>query len=43
MCPVCIATAAVLAGKATSAGWLTALVVRRIHVKSGASKAPNKS
>lgn len=30
MCPVCLATAAVIAGKATSAGSMVALVLKKV-------------
>ena len=36
MCPVCMATVALVAGGATSAGGLTALVVKKLHAKNGA-------
>jgi hypothetical protein len=38
MCPACIATAALIATKAGSAGGLTALVVKKLHAKSGLKK-----
>jgi hypothetical protein len=34
MCPVCLATAAIIAGSATGTGGLTALVARTIRRKS---------
>jgi hypothetical protein len=38
MCPACIATAALLAAKASSAGGLTALVAKRLHTKTARKK-----
>ena len=38
MCPVCLATAAIIAGSATGTGGLTALVARTIRWKK--SKTP---
>ncbi len=35
MCPVCLATAAIIAGSATGTGGLTALVVNTFRRKSG--------
>jgi len=48
MCPVCIAAAALIAGKATSTGGVAALVVkkfrtRKLDEKSGAEKSLNNS
>jgi len=42
MCPVCIATAALIAGSATSTGGLAAVVMRKFGVKSaeGSNPAP---
>ena len=34
MCPVCIAAAAVIAGKVTSAGGITAIGIRKLASKS---------
>ena len=34
MCPVCIATAAIIAGSATGTGGLTALVARALRAKT---------
>ncbi len=38
MCPVCLATAALIASGATSVGGLTALVVKKLHANTGANK-----
>lgn len=43
MCPVCIAAAALVVGKATSTGGVAALVVKKfrapkLHVRDGAEK-----
>jgi hypothetical protein len=38
MCPVCIATAAIIAGSATGTGGLTALVVGKFRKRRLASK-----
>ena len=38
MCPACIATAAIIAAKATSTGGLTALVVKKFRLKTGPKK-----
>jgi hypothetical protein len=35
MCPMCLATAALIAGSATSTGGLTAIVVKKFGTKSG--------
>jgi len=45
MCPVCLATAALIAGKATSAGGLAAIALQKIHKASTARKVleQNKS
>ena len=40
MCPVCIATAALIASSATSTGGLTALAVRKFQKKSAANQIP---
>ena len=40
MCPACIASAAMMVASATSAGGLTALVVKRLRVKPGSTKIP---
>jgi len=39
MCPVCIAGAALIVGKATSAGGLTAVLIRRLRGKKLARKS----
>jgi hypothetical protein len=36
MCPVCLATAALIAGSAISAGGLSALVIKKFCAKNGA-------
>jgi hypothetical protein len=43
MCPVCIATAALFAAKATSAGGLTALIAKKLHRKANANKSSTRS
>ena len=40
MCPVCLATAAIIAGSATGTGGLTALVARTIRRKARENPAP---
>jgi hypothetical protein len=40
MCPVCLAAAALVAVKATSAGGLAALVIKKIHAKTIAHEFP---
>ena len=40
MCPVCIATAAVLAGSVTGTGGLTAFIARKFLKKSGNAPEP---
>jgi hypothetical protein len=40
MCPVCIATAALIASSAASTGGLTALAVRKFINKSAANQIP---
>lgn len=40
MCPVCIATAAIIAGSATGTGGLTALAVGRLRKKDDTGKFP---
>jgi hypothetical protein len=40
MCPVCLATAAILAGSATGTGGLTALVARRFWKRESKDKFP---
>ncbi len=43
MCPVCIATAAIIAGSATGTGGLTALVVGKFRKRRLASKFPEQT
>jgi len=43
MCPVCIATAAVIAASATSTGGISALFVSRLRGKSRESETINKN
>jgi hypothetical protein len=38
MCPACLASAALLAAGATSAGGITALVAKRLQARRGAKK-----
>jgi hypothetical protein len=40
MCPVCIATAALIAGKVTSTGGLAAIGIKRFSTKNNAGKNP---
>ncbi len=40
MCPVCLATAAIIAGSATGTGGLTALVARTIRRKTRDNPTP---
>lgn len=40
MCPVCLATAAIIASSATGTGGLTALVVSKFRKKDATSKFP---
>ena len=40
MCPVCLATAAILAGSATGTGGLTALVARRFRKRESKDQFP---
>jgi hypothetical protein len=40
MCPVCIATAALIAGKVTSASGLAAIAIRKFGVKNTLDKKP---
>ena len=42
MCPVCLATAAIIAGSATGSGGLTALVAGTILKRSKMKNFPNK-
>jgi hypothetical protein len=45
MCPVCLTTAALLAGSVTSTGGLAAIAIRKFGVRNAAdhSPAPNPS
>ena len=40
MCPVCIATAVLIAGSATSSGGLAAIAIRKFGVKSAVDNHP---
>jgi hypothetical protein len=40
MCPVCLATAAILAGSATGTGGLTALVARQLWKRESKDQSP---
>ena len=40
MCPVCIATAALIAGKVTSAGGFSAIAIKKFAVKKAADNDP---
>ena len=40
MCPVCIATAALIAGSATSTGGLAAVVIKKLGAKSAVESNP---
>ncbi len=40
MCPVCLATAAILAGSATGTGGLTALVARQFRKRESKTQIP---
>jgi hypothetical protein len=40
MCPVCLATAAILAGSATGTGGLTTLVARRFRKRESKTQLP---
>jgi hypothetical protein len=42
MCPVCVATIAMVTAGATSTGGVTALVLRKLRIKSRAQKAEEK-
>jgi len=42
MCPACIATAALIVTKASSAGGLTALVAKKLHRKASAKRISRK-
>ena len=43
MCPVCLAAAALIAGKVTSTGGAAAIVIRKLGGKKGADPASNPS
>lgn len=43
MCPVCIATAALIAGSATGTGGVMALVVTKFRKERSASKFPEQA
>jgi hypothetical protein len=43
MCPVCIATTALLVAKASSAGGLTALIAKKLHSKTSAKRIGPKT
>ena len=40
MCPVCLTTAALIAGSVTSSGGLAAIAIRKFGVKSAVDKSP---
>lgn len=40
MCPVCLTTAAILAGSATSTGGLAAVALRKLHLKKHRKESP---
>jgi hypothetical protein len=40
MCPVCLATAAIIAGSATGTGGLTALVARKFRARKDDARLP---
>jgi len=40
MCPMCIATAALIAGSATLTGGLAAIAIRKFGVKNAVNKDP---
>jgi hypothetical protein len=40
MCPICITTAALIAGSATSTGGLAAIAIRKFGVKNALDKNP---
>ena len=40
MCPVCITTAVLIAGKVTSSGGLAAIVIKKFGVKNVVDKNP---
>jgi hypothetical protein len=43
MCPVCLATAALIAGGAISTGGLSALVLTKLRARNGAQAIPNQT
>jgi hypothetical protein len=43
MCPVCIATAALIAGKVTSASGAAAIGIRKLSGKKAAGQRPDSS
>jgi hypothetical protein len=43
MCPVCFATAALIAGSAISTGGLTALVIKQIRAQNSAHRIPTQT
>jgi hypothetical protein len=43
MCPACIATAALIAGSATSTAGLTAVIFRKFCAKNVANKIPTQT
>lgn len=43
MCPVCIATAALIAGSTTSTGGLAVLIAKQFRKKKGATEIPAES
>jgi hypothetical protein len=42
MCPICITTAALIAGSVTSTGGLAAIVIRKFGVKNTVDKNPTE-
>jgi hypothetical protein len=40
MCPVCLTTAVLIAGKVTSTGGLAAIAIKKFGVKNGADNNP---
>ena len=40
MCPVCLTTAVLIAGKVTSAGGFAAIAIRKFGVKNAADNSP---
>jgi hypothetical protein len=43
MCPVCITTAALIAGSVTSSGGLAAVAIKKLGGKSTGDKHPNSN